>query len=313
MKINPNSQLAFKLLAQDDVLKTALLALQNCLEKEVGDLSEFAEAAKSILEKRDQKELSEINEMKIKLDETITRTQIQVDDLPEISKELLPSEHRKVLREWLFPKETKWFLIQESAIKGSKLVRVSEGYTARSLKDIKIGSYCYLLGKDAFLTMNVKPGSITGMYLNSSTPAFFRFAADLESGFIAKNSSIYDKEYAEVVQLLTYVELADVEVSIIEAGSSNGKTRAEGKIKNESDFRVYVVDSAWNKVIIRDSEFLVRGHYRLQPCGPFNKDRKLIWISDFAKHGYKRQARAKVTGFFKASIDNQTTTTDEFQ
>lgn len=287
MKINERSQLALRFMNDTNGVVAVLRTMQTGLQKSV-------EAA----EKRVSEIDAELNIIGrdivgwdgVKMDPSI----LDVDDdnwfgLP-MNKGLSSEQSDQAFRNWLLPEKTRWFLIQPSALEAAKRVRVSENYTARSLKDIGIGNYCYMLGPNSFATFRVEVGKLWGQYLNTQSECFFYYTADLEGGGMKKNLPLFDDEYTQLVQLLTYIELADTEITIVEPNGTNGKTRAEGKLKNDSDLRVHVVDSSWNQIIIRDKDFLVRGHFRLQPCGPEFRDRKLIWIDSFSKHGYKRSA-----------------------
>lgn len=50
-------------------------------------------------------------------------------------------------------------------------------------------------------------------------------------------------------------------------------------------------DCSWYTTIVRNEGFSVKGHFRLQPCGKGKRQRKLIYIREFQKHGYVRRAR----------------------
>lgn len=60
--------------------------------------------------------------------------------------------------------------------------------------------------------------------------------------------------------------------------------------KNETKTDITYLTSTWFTNLVKSDAFKVRGHFRLQPCGQAFKDKKLIWINDFEKHGYTRQA-----------------------
>lgn len=55
--------------------------------------------------------------------------------------------------------------------------------------------------------------------------------------------------------------------------------------------KIEYYDCSWYTTIIRNEGFSVRGHFRLQPCGAGKRDKKLIYIHEFQKHGYVRRAR----------------------
>lgn len=54
---------------------------------------------------------------------------------------------------------------------------------------------------------------------------------------------------------------------------------------------VSFLDCSWYTTVIRNEGFSVKGHFRLQPCGPGRSEKKLIYIHEFQKHGYHRRAR----------------------
>lgn len=284
MKINERSQLALRILLEPE---GALMALRIMLKG--GEQNVEAMNAR-IAEIDAELNARGVQEERVQLDGSIGSLKVVAEDEYPSTEGLPRKQAYDVLRRWILPADARWFLIQPSALEAAKRVRVSENYTARSLKDIRIGSYCYMLGPDAFTVFRVDVGGLNGSYYDSQSGCFFRYGADLEEGGIGKATPLWEREYTQLVQLLTYIELADTEVTVIEPNGTNGKTRAEGKLKNDSDLRVHVVDSSWNQIIIRDKDFLVRGHFRLQPCGPEFRDRKLIWIDSFSKHGYKRSA-----------------------
>lgn len=54
---------------------------------------------------------------------------------------------------------------------------------------------------------------------------------------------------------------------------------------------VNIIDSSYLTTIIHVDATSVRGHFRLQPCGKMNQDRKLIWINPYEKGSYIRTAK----------------------
>lgn len=64
------------------------------------------------------------------------------------------------------------------------------------------------------------------------------------------------------------------------------------KYVNQTDLDITYLDSTWFTTLVKSSEFGVKGHLRLQPKkkdGVWTKE--LIWINDFKKKGYSRQAK----------------------
>jgi len=98
---------------------------------------------------------------------------------------------------------------------------------------------------------------------------------------------------AHRVHLLLFKDYAEVETIIV--NNKNPKVKSFGeKTINESNVDVKLISSNWFYNIVRTEGFNVRGHFRLQPCGEGMQDRKLIYINDFQKHGYKRKAQKEM-------------------
>jgi len=62
---------------------------------------------------------------------------------------------------------------------------------------------------------------------------------------------------------------------------------------NKLPINIEIRDSSWFTTICRDEDFKVRGHFRLQPKNDKdgNPTKELIWIEDYMKHGYHRNAK----------------------
>lgn len=189
--------------------------------------------------------------------------------------------------------DSKYFFICDSVYKAAELIKISQTFTGRTLKDIAFGKYTYLMGKHTAVRFVVGINAIKGFYYNDSDNIAFEWGIEMEDG-----GYYFDLRFQElfttIMQVLTFVELGDIEVKLLEAGRNNGKDKSKGKVTNTSNNTVYVVDSSWNQIIIRTDGFAVRGHFRLQPCGIGMKDRHLIWIDAFEKHGYKRRPKGEI-------------------
>jgi len=90
------------------------------------------------------------------------------------------------------------------------------------------------------------------------------------------------------VKCLMFIEFTNPEEIILKPNGKVG-TRKEGKFKNETRATFVIISSKWNWISVRTQGFLVRGHFRWQPCGIKNQDRKLTFIEGFEKHGYTRK------------------------
>ena len=182
-------------------------------------------------------------------------------------------------------KEHKYYLVCKNVWEAAKLIKISEHFTATIFKDIKEGKYTYLLGKNMMVRFIVANGAMKGFAYNDEYNKAFEWGCDTVSGEYFFQG--FQNDFSAIMQLLTFIELGDITIKVIEGLRHNGLKKAE-KIYNASTATVYVVDSVWNQIILRTTGFAVRGHYRLQPCGKGLAFRKLIWISAFEKEGYTK-------------------------
>lgn len=190
-------------------------------------------------------------------------------------------------------KNSKLYLICEGVEKCSKMIRIGDNFSSRAFRNVSFGKHTYLMGKSEVCRFLCAPGGIKGVYWNRLEKTAFEFGFDLQDDgyyFTGKNLEYFNR----VAKIITFVELGDIEVLMLEQGRNNGKSKKDGKVTNTSPYTVYVVDSSWNQLIIRTDGFAVMGHYRLQACGRGLIDRKLIWINAFEKHGYKRHPKARI-------------------
>ncbi len=117
---------------------------------------------------------------------------------------------------------------------------------------------------------------------------YHTYRVNTDTGKVSESAD-YPREFLmEILKEFVFMYLSDIVVEFLEPGRSNNKPRSQGKVLNNSDIQVTVVDSKWNSIVIRDEAFLVRGHFRLQPHGPKLERVKLIYIEEFEKKGYHR-------------------------
>lgn len=91
-----------------------------------------------------------------------------------------------------------------------------------------------------------------------------------------------------VIAFLCFKKYAEVSEKVIKKKS--GSEAFNFKYVNNTNKNITVMDSTWFTTLIQTEGFNVRGHFRLQPVGEGRKERKLIWINDFQKNGYVREA-----------------------
>lgn len=297
MNISVNTQLGLRF-ADNEVKSDFLRVMKSFMERRI---SSFNDAINYIeaLEKaavagaidRDNITPSQIEDIEINIDRN--EIDLREPNNKELRDRITDLTTVKGIQTLIEDTNTKYFLICDSVYECAKRIKINEGFTARTLKDIKFGSYTYLMGKNRMVRFICTTGAIKGIYYSTSEKNAFEFGLDIQNGeyYAPKDCQ---KEFSMIMQILTFVELGDVEVTILEKGRNNGGKKNIDKVTNSSPNTVFVVDSSWNKLIIRTEGFAVMGHFRLQPCGEAFKDRKLIWIGAFEKHGYKRSPKAKI-------------------
>jgi len=118
-----------------------------------------------------------------------------------------------------------------------------------------------------------------------------RIMYSFESSFF---HSLPDDEYKEffikALKVLIMKRYGKVETYTIEGREQ--RRVGNNYVVNKAPFPIHRLDGSWFKTIIRTNGFGVKGHWRLQACGKGWKERKLIYISGFQKHGYVRRAPA---------------------
>lgn len=88
-----------------------------------------------------------------------------------------------------------------------------------------------------------------------------------------------------------FEKYAKIEIETVpRRGSIHSQSLGE-KVKNRMHCDVEIRDCSWFTQICNNEDYTVRGHFRLQACGKGWQDRRLVYINEFTKHGYHRQAR----------------------
>lgn len=115
----------------------------------------------------------------------------------------------------------------------------------------------------------------------------FIWKEHFENGF----DSIWYSSF--LISFLLFIKYAEIETKVVDPGKK--QKHNNNKYVNETKQRINILDSTWFTTIIRSDGFSVGadtgGFFRMQPCGPNNTQRKLIWVSPFEKQGYTRKAK----------------------
>jgi hypothetical protein len=102
-----------------------------------------------------------------------------------------------------------------------------------------------------------------------------------------KRQDMIEDYYSKFMQVVTYLELTDVTLNIVDAGAKGGNILKGNDIKNELPFKVIQVNSNWNTGTISVGDaFGVVGHWRLAQVGTGSEKRyKYIFINPYQKTG----------------------------
>ncbi len=93
-----------------------------------------------------------------------------------------------------------------------------------------------------------------------------------------------------IMRIMAFIKYAKIESRIL--NNTNKQTELGGSIYiNDLSKKATVMDCTWYTNIFHTKGFGVRGHFRIQPIGEGKKERKIIWVNDFKKTRYIREAR----------------------
>jgi hypothetical protein len=136
------------------------------------------------------------------------------------------------------------------------------------------------------------------------------FSIDLKSGEMGFDktdtydmSSVDDiktfieKYYSRFLVVITYLELTDVTLNIVEGCLSKNKNKKSNlSISNKSRYNVIHVNTNWNTMVINVNSFGVRGHWRLQQCGVGRSQYKYVWVKPYEKGLTRRLPQKDLVG-----------------
>ena len=106
-----------------------------------------------------------------------------------------------------------------------------------------------------------------------------------------------EKYYSRFLVVVTYLELTDVTLNIVEGSLSKNKNKKSNlTISNSSRFNVIHVNTNWNTMIINVNTFGVRGHWRLQLVGVGRSQYKYVWVKPYEKGITRRLPQKELVG-----------------
>lgn len=109
---------------------------------------------------------------------------------------------------------------------------------------------------------------------------------------IEKHDDMVSTILSALVSAELFINFAEVETKTMKPNTQIWDERMVNALyNNRTNKDITVIDSKWYTELISSGAFNVRGHWRMQPCGPGMKNKKLIWINEFQKEGYHRKAK----------------------
>lgn len=189
----------------------------------------------------------------------------------------------------------KKYIIRKTALNICEHININEERKFDYLSKFKDGDYMFILSENEFLKCRKHSN-------NRIIVANYRRFSDDNSQYCMFNISLNTRQeqipediigqraYTLFIQILIFILFTETEEVYLKPGEKNG-TRKGGKIVNNSNLDFTIIDSTWNKILIRDEEFEVGGHLALRACGPGRVDRRLTWIKPYKKNGYIRKTK----------------------
>lgn len=198
------------------------------------------------------------------------------------------------------------YLVAQTAIEMTKRIKIDEDkFDVKFLSKVKDQKITFLLGANKFIRYVKKAGVIfaiqvdtreveeKGLYMDYTTFKINTITGDIN--YANKPiEPLTEPDFKFFVQLLVFTELSKLEIKILNPKEKFG-TRKLGKYINESNQRVTVIDSVWNKMVVRTTGFNVSGHWRFQKCGKNFSEIEYIFIEEFRKKGYVRMPKKETT------------------
>jgi len=191
-------------------------------------------------------------------------------------------------------KNVQIFWIRNTVLEIADKIYINEERKIDYLRRMKDGEYIYVISNNEYLRCSKVGDRIVVMMVgkgddNNLHYCMFNYQLDMDYEQVA-NDEFSNVARNLFLQLLIFINFSEIDVKIVNNNSKTTGNR-DNKIVNNSEFQLNIVDTSWNTIIQRTEGFDVRGHLRLQACGEGHKDRKLIWINQFQKHGYTRTAK----------------------
>jgi hypothetical protein len=216
--------------------------------------------------------------------------------------------------------ESKIYLFRKTALEIINKINVKEEKMYDYLDKVSDGFKVFVPSSEYFYRFFKKNGQIVVVRIGRDAIekgqrywhyCMFYFDIEARANSTEFNSDVQTEiAKEEFLKMLIYFEFAEKETIYVTPGCSNG-TRKTEKILNDSKISVTVVDSHWNKIVIRDEEFDVDGHLALRAYGVGRLHRRLVWINPYKKNGYTRGLSKEGKQELKVKTDGSITSTTD--
>jgi hypothetical protein len=142
---------------------------------------------------------------------------------------------------------------------------------------------CYCFAGDRFMSFTGEDGKRNYSYGSS-------FWFEIDNPSMEGRKEIAKQQFYRLLMIINFLKYAEIQVKHLQPNRQiwDGPNCL---YNNKSKYPVEIMDSTWFTTLVKSDAFKVRGHFRLQPYGEGLTKRKLVWINEFQKDGYTRQAK----------------------
>jgi len=198
------------------------------------------------------------------------------------------------------------YIITESVLENLSLLKISkkgEHFDWTFFKNLKDQKVTFILPDNVLIRMVIH-GEIINLFhlgFNFTTKTrekgeghmkWIMYFLNRNTGELCEHFEHQDvKDIEETVyKFLCFFYLSDNQEEIIMPGKVHG-TRKSGKVLNNFNFPITIVNSKWNITSIRNEGFGVSGHFATRWTGAGRNIPKVVFIEPFEKEGYIRKAK----------------------
>lgn len=204
----------------------------------------------------------------------------------------------ETVRSFLTHKHYKDFFISKPALEMCEHITIRKDFNFKMLEKVPDQCSTFMLDDKRFYRVAIQGDGIINCFHFSSQlqpdgNSFLQwsiFKIHIHEGYISTNKDVSDEIVSRLIQILIFMHLCPTEELFLPAGKKLG-TKKTGTYKNDTAIPFTVVTANWNKIVIRTDGFPVKGHIRMQACGPQWSEHKPVWIDGYEKSQYVRLPR----------------------